>query len=128
MEFLIAPVLLQLLDFADVKIASEYPLEARKNLRGTLDYLLRSEKNFTVIEAKKGDIDRGFNQLAVELIALDKYEEGEADILFGAVSTGDLWKFGKLESAKKKITKDINIYRVPADMTELFSILAGILQ
>ena len=74
------------------------------------------------------DIDKGFTQLAVELIALEKYEEDGANVLFGAVTTGDLWKFGKLERAEKKITKDINSYRVPADLLELFSILIGILK
>ena len=80
-----------------------------------------------VIKAKKGDIEKGFTQLAVELIAIEKYEEGKQDILFGAVTTGDLWKFGKSECTEKKITKDINSYRVPADLLELFSILIGIL-
>ena len=127
-EFLVAPVLLHLLKFTTIKIASEYPVEAGKNLRGTLDYLLRSDKELTVIEAKKADIDKGFTQLAVELIALEKYEEDGANVLFGAVTTGDLWKFGKLERAEKKITKDINSYRVPADLLELFSILIGILK
>ena len=127
-EFLIAPVLLHLLHFANIKIASEYPVEAAKNLRGTLDYLLRSDKQLTVIEAKKGDIDRGFTQLAVELIAIEKYEEDGTNILFGAVTTGDLWKFGTLDRAGKKITKDINSYRVPADVQDIFSILTGILQ
>ena len=127
-EFLIAPVLLHLLKLTDVKISSEYPIEVGKNLRGTLDYLLRSGKDLTVIEAKKADIDRGFNQLAVELIAIEKYEEDGTNVLFGAVTTGDLWKFGKLERAEKKITKDINSYRVPADLRELFSILIGILK
>jgi hypothetical protein len=127
-EFLIAPVLLHLLQCTDLKISSEYPVDVGKNLRGTLDYLLRSDKNLTVIEAKKADIERGFTQLAVELIAIEKYEENGTNILFGAVTTGDLWKFGQLERAEKKITKDINSYRVPADLLELFTILTGILQ
>lgn len=127
-DFLIAPVLLKLLNFIDARITAEYPLEVEKNLRGTLDYLIRSNKELTVIEAKKGDLDRGFTQLAVELIAIEKYEEEQDKIYFGAVTTGDIWKFGKLENTAKKITKDINSYRIPTDMLELFSILTGILE
>ncbi|MCI5177877.1 MAG: hypothetical protein D3911_00885 [Candidatus Electrothrix sp. AW3_4] len=127
-EFLIAPVLLQLLKFIDIRINAEYPLAVEKNLRGTLDYLVRSDKKFTVIEAKKGDLERGFTQLAVEMIAVSKYENEEPDVLFGAITTGDLWKFGKLEALNRKIIKDINTYRVPTDMLELFSILIGILK
>jgi len=127
-EFLIAPVLMKLLNFADVKISSEYPLDVDKNLKGTLDYLIRSDKKLTIIEAKKGDLDKGFTQLAVELIAMEKYEEENASILFGAVTTGDLWKFGQLETARKKIRKDMNTYRIPADMADIFAILVGILK
>ncbi len=103
-------------------------MAVKKNLRGTLDYLIRSDKNLTVIEAKKGDLEKGFTQLAVELIAVSKYEDEEPDVLFGAVTTGDLWKFGKLRTSNRKIIKDMNTYRVPADMVDLFSILLGILK
>ncbi|MCI5145851.1 MAG: hypothetical protein D3923_10055 [Candidatus Electrothrix sp. AR3] len=127
-EFLIAPILLKLLKFIDVRINAEYPLNVEKNLRGTLDYLIRSDTQLTVIEAKKGDLEKGFSQLAVELIAVAKYEDEEHDVLFGAVTSGDLWKFGKLENIGKKITKDINTYRIPADMVEIFGILLGILR
>jgi len=36
--------------------------------------------------------------------------------------------FEKLEKFTKIIVKDINNYRVPADMLDLFSILSGILK
>lgn len=126
-DFLIAPILFKLLNFVDFRISTEYPLDVEKNLRGTLDYLLRSNKKLTIIEAKRGDLDKGFTQLAVELIAMEKYEEETPEPLFGIVTTGDIWKFGKLESTSKKITKDINAYRIPTDMIDLFSILVGIL-
>jgi len=58
-----------------------------------LDYLLRSQKNLLVIEAKNDDLTRGFTQLAVELIALAEVEEN--NILYGAVTIGDVWRFGK---------------------------------
>ena len=76
-EFLIAPVLLQLLNFVDIRIHAEYPLAVEKNLRGTLDYLIRSEKKLTVIEAKKGDLEKGFAQLAVELISPQSLPTGQ---------------------------------------------------
>ena len=127
-DFLIAPILLKLLNYVDIRISAEYPLEVEKNLRGTLDYLIRSHNELTIIEAKRGDLDKGFTQLAVELIAMEKYEGGEHDTLYGVVTTGDLWKFGKLEHSSKTITKDMNTYRIPTDMLDLFSILVGILQ
>nr|VFJ75400.1 MAG: hypothetical protein BECKFW1821C_GA0114237_107418 [Candidatus Kentron sp. FW] len=123
-DFLIAPILLELLNFIDGRISAEYPLEVERNLRGTLDYLIRTDKQLMVIEAKKADLDKGFTQLAVELIAVARYEE-DAGPLFGVVTTGDLWKFGKLEG--RRITKDMDVYRVPTDMVDLFGVLVGVL-
>jgi len=61
------------------------------------------------------------------LIAADKYiEESDAPI-YGAVTVGDLWRFGKLDRKEKLISKDIDSYRVPSDLEELFSVLTGIL-
>jgi hypothetical protein len=48
-------------------------------------------------------------------------------VLYGAVTTGDIWKFGKLQRQQRQIEQDINLYRVPADLGELLGILVGIL-
>jgi hypothetical protein len=56
----------------------EYPIEINDRLGGSLNYLIRSNQDLIVVEAKKGDLDKGFNQLAAELIALDQYEEGSS--------------------------------------------------
>jgi hypothetical protein len=37
---------------------------------------------------------RGFTQLAAELIAISEVEEG--DVFYGAVTIGDVWRFGRL--------------------------------
>jgi hypothetical protein len=65
--------------------------------------------------------------LAVELIALDKWTDKEAPLLYGTVSTGSIWQFAILEREKKIITQDLNLFRVPADLPELFSVLISIL-
>lgn len=66
-------------------------------------------------------------QLVTELIALDKLEEPEQTILYGAVSIGDDWRFARLNRAGKKITEDIKLYRVPEEIEILFGILFGLL-
>jgi len=68
-EFYISPLLLQLLEYIQAEIDVEYPLDAGENLSGNIDYLIKFTNNIIIIEAKKGDLERGFNQLAVELIA-----------------------------------------------------------
>lgn len=126
-EVLIAPVLLELLDFVEINIDIEYPLNVSSHLKGNIDYFIRSSGNLLVVEAKKADMERGFSQLAVEMIAVDKYIEETDAPIYGAVTVGDLWRFGVLDRKEKLISKDIDSYRVPSDLEELFSVFVGIL-
>jgi len=126
-EFLIAPILLELVDYTHAKIKVEFPLVVNDQLKGTLDYYLQSHQNLLVIEAKNSDLERGFMQLAVELIALDKWTDDVTPHLYGAVSTGEIWRFGILERATKTVIQDLNLFRVPADLEELLRILIAIL-
>jgi hypothetical protein len=126
-EFMIAPILMNLIDYIHPKIKVEFPLTFNHQLKGTLDYYLQSNDDLLIIEAKNSDLERGFMQLAVELIALDKWTDKEAPLLYGAVSTGSIWQFAILEREKKIITQDLNLFRVPADLEDLFSVLIAIL-
>ncbi len=45
-----------------------------------------------------------------------------------AVSTGNVWQFGILERANKRLIQDFNLYRVPADVEILLRALIGILE
>ena len=126
-EVLVAPVLLELLDFIEIDIDIEYPLNVSNQLKGNIDYFIRSSGNLVVIEAKKADLERGFSQLSVEMIAVDQYIEEIDYPIYGAVTVGDLWRFGVLDRKEKLISKDIDSYRVPSDLEELFSVLMGIL-
>nr|VFJ87293.1 MAG: hypothetical protein BECKLFY1418B_GA0070995_100610 [Candidatus Kentron sp. LFY]VFJ87715.1 MAG: hypothetical protein BECKLFY1418A_GA0070994_100231 [Candidatus Kentron sp. LFY] len=78
----------------------------------------------TIIEAKKGDLDRGFNQLTAELIVLDKTEEKDTPVLLHGA---DLWRFGVLQRNESSIHRDLHTYRVPEDLEQTFSIIIGIL-
>jgi len=103
-EFLIAPILVEIAKNTDSKINVEYPIEIDDRLSGSLDYLICSKQELIVIEAKKGDLEKGFSQLSTELIALDKYEENNAgNMLYGAITIGDVWKFGILKRDKQHI-------------------------
>ncbi len=126
-EFLIAPMIMEIARHTTAKINVEYSMEINDKLGGSLDYLLRAPQELIVIEAKKKDVDSGFNQLAAELIALDKYEATASTILYGAVTLGDIWKFGTLDRQRKHIAKDIRTQTIPDDTGEVFSILMGIL-
>jgi hypothetical protein len=126
-EFLIAPVLFELFDLVQVKIRSEYMIRYNDQLKGTLDYLLQAQYALLIIEAKRDDLVRGFTQLATELIAFDGCSERTEPFLYGAISTGEIWRFGVLDRTTRHVIQDLSLYRVPSDLHELMSILVGIL-
>ena len=125
-ETLVSPVLLEIVRFCKCQLKIEYPLRVNERLKGTLDYLLKSNHNLLIIEAKKDDLTKGFTQLAVELIALSEIEE--QDIFYGAVTIGNIWQFGKLDKVKKEIYQDLNLFKIPDDLLELGKVLVGILE
>jgi hypothetical protein len=127
-EFLIAPVLTDLLHYTQATLNVEYPVSVSHQLKGSLDYLLQNDQTFLVIEAKNEDLERGFVQLAIELIALDQWIESDQPILQGAISTGNIWQFGQFDRASRQITQDLNLYRVPADLADLIQVLVSILE
>jgi hypothetical protein len=129
-EFLISPLFFELLDYIEVDIDIEYPIHINEKLKGKIDYLIRSEQNFIVVEAKNADLEKGFSQLAVELIAMSQYLENAEqhhDLIYGAVTVGDIWRFGILDFKNKRIFKDIDAFLVPASIEALFSVFLGIL-
>jgi hypothetical protein len=127
-EFLIAPVLTDVLHYTQATLNVEYPVNVSNQLKGYLDYLLQNQQTFLVIEAKNEDLERGFVQLAIELIALDQWIESDQPILYGAISTGNIWQFGRFDRQTRAITQDLDLYRVPADLNDLLRILVNILE
>jgi hypothetical protein len=127
-EFLIAPVLTDVLHYTQATLNVEYPVVVNHQLKGSLDYLLQNQETFLVIEAKNEDLERGFVQLAIELIALDQWIESEKTVLQGAISTGNIWQLGQFDRHSRMVTQDLNLYRVPADLEDLLRILIHILE
>ena len=77
-----------------------------ENLSGTPDYLIstRSRLGKTVVgkpliilvEAKRNDFDRGWGQCLAELVAAQKMNNDAAFPVYGIVTDGNLWQFGRL--------------------------------
>ncbi|XWK91235.1 MAG: hypothetical protein U7127_14640 [Phormidium sp.] len=127
-EVLIAQVVLQLVQYTKAQLKIEYPIKINEQLQGYLDYLLRSQTELLVIEAKREDLDYGFTQLVAEMIALDQWENTpEQTILIGAVTTGRIWEFGQLHRETKQIDQGLDSYRVPDDLEPLMRILTNAL-
>ncbi len=126
-EFLIAPVVTEVIHHTHAKVKVEYPLDIDEQLKGTLDYYIQAKHNVLIIEAKNADLQKGFTQLAVELIALSRVSDSNATPLYGAVSIGNVWQFGYLERQPSRIVQDLALYRVPADLEDVLKILVAIL-
>ena len=125
-ELLVAPILTEVVRLCHCQLRIEYSLMVNRWLKGELDYLLRSKHHLTVIEAKREDLTRGFTQLAVELIALAQAEE--QSLLYGAVTTGEIWRFGQLDATAQTITQDLTLYNIPDHLADLMAILIGVLE
>jgi len=127
-EFLIAPVLMELIHYTHVRIKVSYPLMVTEQLKGELDYYLQLAEQLVVIEAKNADLQKGFTQLGVELIALDQSQLTQSSTVYGAVTVGNIWQFGALHRQDKQVVQDLNLFRVPADLDELLRVLIAIVK
>jgi hypothetical protein len=127
-EFLLAPIMFEVRHLTHAKLNSEYWIEINNQLKGSLDYYLKRENELLVVEAKNADLTRAFTQLAVELVAVDMAGETDKNTIYGAVSTGQEWQFGRLDREKKRFFQDIKTYTVPSNLEEIMRILVGILE
>ncbi len=110
-EMIIAPILLEFRDLAHPPISlfsgRPFNVDKEKGLTGTCDFIIsRSPEQLfikvpviTIVEAKNENINRGIGQCVAEMVAARLFNErGENGIstIYGAVTTGDHWKFLKL--------------------------------
>jgi len=130
-EILIAPTLLEVCAATEASLNIEYSVNVSDWLRGNLDYYIAAPNSLLVVEAKQADLAKGFTQLAVELIALDQWVTSsptEHPILYGAVTTGDIWRLGTFDRQARRVDEDRTLYRVPEDLETLLKILVAILR
>lgn len=111
-EFIIAPILLEMLRQRRGQISlfsgTELNVDEAKGLTGFCDWLIgRSPEQLTVeapilaiVEAKNENIRLGIPQCLAELVAAREFNarRGAASaMVYGAVTTGDLWRFLRLK-------------------------------
>ncbi|MEB3211347.1 MAG: hypothetical protein VKL39_08325 [Leptolyngbyaceae bacterium] len=125
-EFLIAPILTYICQHTQQKVRVEYPLSINSWLKGTFDYYFQAS-NLLIIDAKRENLYTGFTQLGAELIALDQWTESDTPVLYGSVSTGQIWQFGMFQRETHHLIEDLTLYRVPEELTLLTRILIGII-
>ncbi len=126
-EALIFPLIDQICDRLDYSINIEYAVTVSNWLKGSLDYYIPSPNNLLVIEAKQSDLTKGFTQLAVEMIALDRWIESDNPVLHGAVSTGEIWRFGSYDRTSHHVIEYLPLHPVPQALEFVTRTIMGIL-
>jgi len=106
-----------------------------EKLNGTPDYLVstKSALGKTVLEtplviiaeAKKNDFEQGWGQCLAELIAAQRINGDASFAVYGIVTDGKLWEFGKLQ--ENLFTKNIEGFTVD-NLARLFGVLNYIFQ
>ncbi|MBF0101376.1 MAG: hypothetical protein HQK77_10760 [Desulfobacterales bacterium] len=121
-ELIILPVLREVYK----TYASQYALWIQKTLTydqklsGTPDYLIATrsilgktvlEKPLLIaVEAKKNDFEQGWGQCAAELVAAQKLNDNSNLPVYGIVTDGRFWEFGKL--VKNQFIQNSEAYSV----------------
>ena len=103
-------------------------------LNGSPDYLFSTKSELgktvlgfpivVVVEAKKNDFSEGWGQCLAELIAVQKLNKAEELSVYGIVTDGELWQFGKLvadEFTKSKLRISIT------DLDKIFGTISFLL-
>jgi len=136
-EMIISPILIELKKFFPQPISLfsgvDFTVDATQGLNGTCDFLIsRSPEQLfinapviTIVEAKKEDINAGLGQCVAEMLAarlFNEREENQIDKIYGAVTTGDRWKFLKLK--EKIIEIDLGEHFLTNNVNKILGILA----
>ena len=117
-EMIIAPILLELTrHFADrISLFSgvDFTVDTNLGLNGSCDFLISRSPELLIIsapiilivEAKKENINAGLGQCVAEMYAAQLFNEREGNHIsgiYGVVTTGEIWKFLRLEGEEIQI-------------------------
>lgn len=134
-EMIITPVLLEVRRRANGQISlfsgTEFNVDEEKGLVGYCDYILsRSKEQLTInapvimiTEAKNENIKAGLGQCIAGMIAAQHFNQQEEliDAIYGAVTTGEIWKFLKLTDTTVSI--DLTDYYISPNLNKILGIL-----
>ncbi|MBW4642111.1 MAG: hypothetical protein KME23_03690 [Goleter apudmare HA4340-LM2] len=124
-EMIIAPILLESRRQFNYQISlfsgTDFNVDAEKGLNGYCDFIIsRSQEQLTInapvmiiVEAKNENIKGGLGQCMATMLAaqiFNEQENNEIKTIYGAVTTGDIWKFLKLTDNNLFI--DLNNYYI----------------
>jgi len=94
-----------------------FNVDSSVGLAGYFDFLLTHSPYlsvvqapvFAVVEAKKEDVTTGYGQCVATMVAAQRFNEQNhepIETVYGAVTTGDIWKFLSLTGANVAIDRE----------------------
>jgi hypothetical protein len=119
-EFLIAPILGEVLEAVQPEgslfSGTDFNVDQALGLQGFCDFILSQSSEqidveapvLTVVEAKNESIKGGLGQCLAEMVAAQMFNErkGRKRLkIYGAVTTGDLWRFLVLEGKVAQVDR-----------------------
>ncbi len=120
-ELLIAPILLEIRRHYAGQVGffsgTEFSVDPEAGLSGYCDYILTASTDLyevrapviTLVEAKNEDIKSGLGQCIAEMVAAYRFNQQEGNgisVIYGAVTTGVIWKFLRLVGTAVSIDLD----------------------
>jgi hypothetical protein len=136
-----APILIELRKLFNHQIGLfcgiDFTVDAEKGLNGNCDFLISRSSHLLIItapvvaivEAQNEDINAGLGPCVAEMLAARIFNEGEgnknATIIYGAVTSGQTWRFLRLK--EQVIEIDLTEYYL-IDVNKILGILASAIQ
>lgn len=87
-------------------------------VRSPLGKIILDQPYLVIIEAKQDNFDEGWGQCLAAMLAAQKLNQHSDQTIFGIVSNGEIWEFGKL--TLNNFTKHSKIYTFQ-DLDTLFA-------
>lgn len=144
-EFIVVPILLELKqrnpDQFTIYSGKQMDVDKERGLNGECDFILsKGEVSrviqapiFSLVEAKKQDIDLGLGQCVAQMVGASLFNQQKFNqqngqsiqIIFGCVTTGEIWQFLKLDN--KNVVIDDRSYLLFDSLEKILGILQTIL-
>ena len=121
-ELIVTPILLELRrrndNFFTFFSGETLNVNSELGLSGECDFILTKDTAafgidapiISLVEAKRNDLELGIIQCAAQMIAAAQFNienDHPIDVIYGCVTTADLWVFMKLEGNKLLIDKEL---------------------
>jgi len=141
-ELIIAPLLIEVREIFEGKISlfsgRDFNVDASQGLNGFCDYIISASPFtleiespvVTIVEAKNESTNVGLGQCIAEMVAAQRFNQAKdqmIDSIYGAVTTGRVWRFLQLSAQTVAIgnqevviedADDINIAKILAILSQ----------